>query len=47
MHRAHELSSPLILSGTACAGGEGSMLAIAVGKKSAIGLIEELSDKGP
>ena len=47
MHRAHELPSPLILSGTACAGGEGSMIAIAVGSRSAIGVIEELSDKGP
>ena len=45
--RAHDLPSPLVMSGTAVSAGEGSMVAIMVGKRSAIGIIEELSDKGP
>lgn len=37
MHKAHEISSPLILSGTSIAGGEGKMVCLMVGKDSCIG----------
>jgi len=39
MHRAHEISSPLILSGTSIAGGEGKMVCLMVGADSCIGQI--------
>ena len=39
MHRAHEISSPLILSGTSIAGGEGKMICLMVGQDSCIGQI--------
>jgi magnesium-transporting ATPase (P-type) len=39
MHRAHELPSPLLLSGTAIASGEGKMVCLMVGDDSCIGII--------
>ena len=39
MSRAHEISSPLILSGTSIAGGEGKMICLMVGADSCIGQI--------
>jgi len=37
--RSHELPSPLILSGTSIAGGEGKILCIMVGEDSCLGQI--------
>jgi len=39
MMRSHELPSPLILSGTSIAGGEGKILCIMVGEESCLGQI--------
>lgn len=39
MGRAHELPSPLLLSGTNIAGGEGKMLCLMVGEESCLGQI--------
>jgi magnesium-transporting ATPase (P-type) len=39
MHRAHEIPSPLLLSGTSVAGGEGRMVCIMVGESSCLGQI--------
>ncbi len=39
MSRSHEISSPLILSGTSIAGGEGKMICLMVGADSCIGQI--------
>jgi len=39
MHRAHEIPSPLILSGTSIAGGEGKMVCLMVGEESCLGQI--------
>lgn len=39
MMRSHELPSPLILSGTSIAGGEGKILCIMVGEDSCLGQI--------
>ncbi len=39
MHRAQEISSPIILSGTSIAGGEGKMICLMVGEDSCIGQI--------
>ena len=46
MMRAHELPSPLLLSGTNIAGGEGRMLCLMVGDSSCLGeIIKTLVDK--
>lgn len=39
MSAAHELPSPLVLSGTSIAGGEGRMVALMVGEESCLGQI--------
>jgi len=39
MHRAHEIPSPLLLSGTSVAGGEGRMVCVMVGESSCLGQI--------
>jgi magnesium-transporting ATPase (P-type) len=44
---AHSISSPVILSGTSCAGGEGRYLALVVGEDSALGQILKTSQKRP
>ena len=40
-HSAHELPSPIIMSGTSISEGEGKMVAIVVGDSSAIGIIRK------
>ena len=40
-HSAHELPSPIIMSGTSISEGEGKMVAIVVGDCSAIGIIRK------
>jgi len=44
---AHALPSPVILSGTSCAGGEGRYIALVVGEDSALGQILKTSHKRP
>lgn len=39
MHASHELPSPLVLSGTSIAGGEGRMVTLMVGEESCLGQI--------
>ena len=39
---AHSIPSPIMLSGTKVLSGEGKMIIIAVGKRSAIGKIQEI-----
>jgi magnesium-transporting ATPase (P-type) len=46
MLRTHELPSPLILSGTNIAGGEGKMLCVMVGDDSCLGqIIKNLEER--
>jgi magnesium-transporting ATPase (P-type) len=42
---AHEVPSPILLSGTRVLSGDGKMIIIAVGKYSAIGKIQNLLEK--
>jgi len=44
---AHAISSPVILSGTSCAAGEGRYIALVVGEDSALGQILKTSQKRP
>jgi len=44
---AHTIPSPVILSGTSCAGGEGRYVALVVGEDSALGQILKSSIKRP
>ena len=46
-HEAHALPSPLLLSGTSVAGGDGKMLVVMVGENSALGEIMAKLEQRP
>jgi len=45
MSRAHDLPSPIMMSGSSISGGEGKMVSIMVGDSSSIGLILKITRK--